>query len=109
MLERAVNLDILRTNPAKKAGNVKRKKKEVEFWTEDELNKVLDTMDKNDLLQYFGYVMIRFLFYTGLKFAEMQALQWTDFDIKTKSIRIWIIEIKITGNMMIKKIVHLIG
>lgn len=88
MLERAVNLDILRTNPAKKAGNVKRKKKEVEFWTEDELNKVLDTMDKNDLLQYFGYVMIKFLFYTGLRFAEMQALQWSDFDIKTKSINI---------------------
>ena len=88
ILERAVNLDIIKSNPAKKAGNVKRKKEEVEFWTEDELNLVLDTMDKTKLFDYFGYVMVKFLFYTGLRFAEMQALQWKDFDEKNKSIDI---------------------
>ncbi|GEA33600.1 tyrosine-type recombinase/integrase [Clostridium diolis] len=88
ILERAVNLDVIKTNPAKKAGNVKRKRKEVEFWTEDELNKVLDTMKLDDTLQYFGYVMIKFLFYTGLRFSEMQALQWSDFDDINKSISI---------------------
>lgn len=88
ILERAVNLDVIRTNPAKKAGNVKYKKKEVEFWTENELNKILETMDKNHISQYFGYVMIKFLFYTGLRFAEMQALQWSDLDTSTKSISI---------------------
>lgn len=30
--------------------------------------------------------MINFLFYTGLHFSEMQALQWRDLDIETKSI-----------------------
>lgn len=88
ILERAVNLDVIKTNPAKKAGNVKRKRKEVEFWTEDDLNKVLDTMKLDDMLQYFGYVMIKFLFYTGLRFSEMQALQWSDFDDINKSISI---------------------
>lgn len=88
ILERAVNLDVIKTNPAKKAGNVKRKKEEVEFWTEDELNKFLSTMGLNNILQYFGYVMIKFLFYTGLRFSEMQALQWGDFDEKNKSISI---------------------
>ena len=88
ILERAVNLDIIRTNPAKKAGNVKRKKKEVEFWTEDELNQVLDTMNKSDILQYFGYVMIKFLFYTGLRFSEMQALQWSNLNEDNKSLDI---------------------
>lgn len=86
ILERAVSLDIIRTNPAKKAGNVKRKKKEVEFWTEDELNLILDTMNKSDLLQYFGYVMIKFLFYTGLRFSEMQALQWINFNESNNSV-----------------------
>lgn len=88
ILERAVNLDVIKTNPARKAGNVKRKKNEVEFWTEEELNKVLSTMNLDDTIQYFGYVMIKFLFYTGLRFSEMQALQWNDFSEESKSISI---------------------
>lgn len=88
ILERAVNLEVIKNNPAKKAGNVKRKKKEVEFWTEDELIKVLNTMNKDDTIQYFGFVIIKFLFYTGLRFSEMQALQWNDFDEGNKTISI---------------------
>jgi len=88
IFERAVSLDIIPSNPAKKSGNVKRKKTEVEFWTEDELNLVLDTMDRSNVLQYFGYVMIKFLFYTGLRFSEMQALQWSDLNEDNKSIDI---------------------
>lgn len=88
IFERAISLELIRSNPAKKAGNVKRKKKEVEFWTEEELYKVLGTMDLSNTLQYFGYVMIKFLFYTGLRFAEMQALQWNDLDRKNKSVSI---------------------
>lgn len=88
ILERAIDLELIKSNPAKKAGNVKRKKKEVEFWTEDELYEVLDTMNLSNTLQYFGYVMIRFLFYTGLRFSEMQALQWKDLNKKNKSISI---------------------
>ena len=34
-------------------------------------------MDKEDILQYFGYVMLNFLFYTGVRFSEMQALTLT--------------------------------
>lgn len=45
-------------------------------------------MKLDDMLQYFGYVMIRFLFYTGLRFSEMQALQWNDLDTENKSISI---------------------
>ncbi|WP_010293563.1 site-specific integrase [Clostridium senegalense] len=88
ILERAITLDIIKTNPAKKAGNVKRKKVEVEFWTEAELRLILETMDKTNLIQYFGYIIIKFLFYTGLRFSEMQALQWTDFYEINKSISI---------------------
>lgn len=88
ILERTVNLDIIKSNPAKKAGNVKRKKSEVEFWTEEELNKVLDTFNLSDINEYFGYIMIKFLFYTGLRFAELQGLLWSDLNIKDKSIYI---------------------
>lgn len=88
ILERAVNLDIIRTNPAKKAGNVKRKKREVEFWTEEELNKVLNKVDTSNLSEYFGYVLIKFLFYTGLRISELQALTWDNFNEYDKSINI---------------------
>lgn len=86
ILERAVSLDIIKSNPAKKAGNVKRKKKEVQFWTEDDFSKVIATMDKDDILQYFGYIMLNFLFYTGVRFSEMQALTWNDLDDIYKTI-----------------------
>lgn len=88
MFERAIALELLNSNPAKKAGNVKRKKTTVDFWTKDELDLVLNTFDKNDLLQRFAFLMIHFLFYSGLRFSEMQALQWQKFDKKAKTINI---------------------
>ncbi|URZ15294.1 site-specific integrase [Clostridium felsineum] len=87
IFERAITLGVVNINPVKKAGNVKRVKTEVQFWTKDELDQVLNTFDKNDLLQYFGFIMIHFLFYTGLRFSEMQALQWKDIS-KDKILKI---------------------
>lgn len=88
ILERAASLGVINSNPAKKAGNVKRKKTVIDFWTEDELFKVLETMDLDNILEKFGHLMITFLFYTGVRFSEMQALLWSDFNQEKKSISI---------------------
>jgi integrase len=88
ILERANTLGLINSNSARKAGNVKRVKSKVEFWTVDELDAALETIDKNDLYQHFGYVILHFLFYTGLRFSEMQALQWFKFDEKSKTISV---------------------
>lgn len=88
IFERAMTLGLINLNPAKKTGNVRRIKTEVQFWTKNELDTVLATFNQKEEFEYFGFVMIHFLFYTGLRFSEMQALQWKDLNHKNKIIRI---------------------
>lgn len=88
MFERAIALGLINLNPAKKTGNVRRIRTEVQFWTKNELDIVLATFNQKEEFEYFGFVMIHFLFYTGLRFSEMQALQWKDLNHKNKIIRI---------------------
>lgn len=81
ILDRAVILNVIPNNPASKIGNLKKEHIEVDFWTEEELFKVLATFDRDSTpTQALGYIMIKFLFYTGLRFGEAHALQWRDID-----------------------------
>ena len=88
ILDRAVALDLIKNNPTQKAGNIKPNKREVAFWTEDEFLKVITTFDTNDISQHLGCTIINFLFYTGLRFSEMQALTWNDLDSTHKLINV---------------------
>lgn len=89
ILDRAVILNIISTNPAANIGVLKKDHVEVDFWTEEELFKVLSTFDKNSTpTQSLGYIMIKFLFYTGLRFGEAHALQWKDVDFDNNTISI---------------------
>ncbi|MCU7195874.1 site-specific integrase [Turicibacter sanguinis] len=88
ILERALKLELISSNPAKKAGNVKKEKQEVDFWTEEELVQFCSVLDRTELLQDFAFIIINFLFYTGLRFSEMQALQWKDLDSQQKCVNI---------------------
>lgn len=87
MLDRAVILNIISVNPASNIGTLKRDYVEVDFWTEEELSQVLETFDKYSTSTHgLGYIMIKFLFYTGLRFGEAHALQWKDIDFVNKNV-----------------------
>ena len=78
---RYFNLD---RNPCSIVGNFKNKtKKEMLFWTVDEFNSFMESVDK---LQ--DYVMFYTLFWTGMRKGEMLALQWKDIKLKTGQIKI---------------------
>lgn len=58
-------------------------KKEMLCWTPQEFGKFISVVDKPDLHAYF-----MFLYFTGARKGEVQALAWGDIDFDTKTVRI---------------------
>lgn len=88
ILDLAVKLDLLEFNVARKVGNVKKKKANVDFWTKEELEKFLGTFDRDNTLELLKFTAIWFLFLTGLRKSELMALKWTDIDFNQKTVKI---------------------
>ena len=61
----------------------KLKDSEVNFWCYDEWKEFISTVDN-----YKDWVMYNFLYYTGLRFGEFDALTWKDYDPINKTISI---------------------
>lgn len=88
-LDLAVKLGLVQTNIAKQVGNVKRNKQTVDFWTQEEFQKVISTFDISDYYEHYAFITLWLLFFTGLRFGEAQALQWNsdiNFDEKTLTV-----------------------
>lgn len=56
---------------------------EENFWTYEEFNKFISVVDDN-----LYYLMFNFLYYTGVRFGEMIALNWNDINFKNKTLKI---------------------
>lgn len=88
-LDLAVKLGLVQTNIAKQVGNVKKSSQRVDFWTLEEFQKVIATFDKNDYYGYFSFMFVWFMFMTGLRIGEAQALQWgKDIDFEDKTLTV---------------------
>lgn len=57
-LDLAVRLELLQTYIAKKVGNVKKVRKNVEFWTKEEFKKVISTFDTSDYYEQYAFTVI---------------------------------------------------
>ncbi len=53
--------------------------KEINYWTEDEFNKFINTFEKKDEK---WIIFFETLYYTGMRLGEIQALKWENFDIQ---------------------------
>lgn len=84
----AVRLGFISKNPVKIAGNVKKERKKVDFWTKEEFEKVISTFDRSDYYEHYSFILIWFLFMTGIRLGEMQALEWSDLDFETAELNI---------------------
>ncbi|MCO6016911.1 site-specific integrase [Carnobacterium divergens] len=88
-LERAYKLGMISNNPAKTVGNVKKVRKNVEFWTKEEFEQILSTLDLTEYYEHFSFIVLWLFFMTGMRFGEGQALQWeTDIDFEKQTLRI---------------------
>lgn len=56
---------------------------ETNFWTYDEFKQFIKVVDNE-----FYYTIFNFLYFTGLRYGEMCALNWNDFDEQNKTIKI---------------------
>lgn len=82
-MDRAVVLGLAEQNPSKIIGNVKKQKAKIDFWTQEEFEKVMAVIDITDYYQFFHYIVIWLLFMTGMRIGEATALQWADIDFDT--------------------------
>ena len=81
----AVRFYGLPTNPCKIAGNlVGKKRKSIDFWTKKEFDRFISTFDNSDPY----YIAFLTLYYTGMRIGELQALTFTDLDLKSGIIHI---------------------
>lgn len=88
VLDLAVKLGLLQRNPARTVGNIPKPRREVDFWTKDEFDRVIATFDTSDYYGLFGFMCVYLLYMTGLRVGEAQALKWSaiDFGARTLSV-----------------------
>lgn len=81
----AVRFYDLKSNPCKKAGVMGSKNgEEKQFWSIDEFNSFCDGLYDNQI----AYVAFRVLFWTGIRIGELLALNYKDFDLNAKAVKI---------------------
>lgn len=89
IFDMAMTLGIVSENPVRKAGNVSRTKRKVDFWTKEEFEAFIKTFEKKDILEHLKFITCLFLFMTGLRISELQALEWTDIDFENKCFKVY--------------------
>ena len=90
MINYAVKMEYLQSNPLTKIGNFKNAlniKPKMSFFTPQDFKKYITTVreiaeqrekSKNDLSEWNYYVFFNIAFYTGLRKGEIYALKWSD-------------------------------
>ena len=81
-------MEYIESNPCRKLDNPKGEKSKTEFWTVEELDKVLKTFDQTVYEERQFYTAIWLYFMTGMRVSEGLSLKWSDIDLKNKVIHI---------------------
>ncbi|GGP08843.1 MULTISPECIES: site-specific integrase [Oceanobacillus] len=86
--DRAIILGLMKENPSKIIGNVKKIKTKIDFWTKEEFETVISKIYLGDYFQHFQFIIIWLLFMTGMRIGEASALQWEDVDFEEGTLNI---------------------
>jgi integrase len=86
--DRAIVLGLMKENPSKIIGNVKKEKSKIDFWTKEEFEKVISQIYVEDYFQHFQFVCIWLLFMTGMRVGEATAIQWSDIDLDKRTLSV---------------------
>lgn len=98
LLNYAVNLEYIPSNPLLKIGNFKstlEDKKEMDYYTADEFkqfisaahNNAQEAEKKGNYYEWNYYVFFSIAFYTGMRKGEIHGLRWSDIDGKYISVK----------------------
>lgn len=85
ILTTAVQWQLIQSNPAERVKPPKVAKKEAQYYNVDELNQMLDLLEKEHIkYQAMVYTVI----FCGLRLAELSNLEWTDIDFDKNTLNV---------------------
>lgn len=82
------NYGLVRDNLAQKVGNIPLEKIDIDYWTTEEFEKFINSLDRSDYFEHFIFAMIWLYFFTGMRVSEGLALYWEDIDLEKKKLSI---------------------
>lgn len=94
ILQYAVTMDLLETNPARDIVVPRLKKqgkKEIKHYTNQQVKQFLDyldSLDQSDYANLFDTVLYKLLLATGLRIGEALALEWSDIDLENATVSV---------------------
>ena len=89
-LKHASKHGLLKENLVEVVGGIPKKRPEVNFWTKEEFEKVIQTSSIDDFYEHMCFVMTWIYYMTGLRVNEATALFWEEnIDLKNKQIKVW--------------------
>lgn len=87
-LDYAVELEYLNENISKRAKAISKGKFSTNYWTKEDLEKVLSYTSTDSVYSHFVFILIWLYFMTGVRLNEGCALFWNDIDFSKKIMRI---------------------
>lgn len=81
--EFAVNRNYIKSNPCEKIDRPKKEQKEMQYYTTEEIFKLLD-----NITQYSSYMPVLLSLTTGMRQAEIAALTWDKVDLENGFIKV---------------------
>lgn len=87
-LDKAVEMQYLEYNVAKKVKPIPKGKAIVPYWTKQEFEKVISQIYIGDFYEHLNFVMLWVYFMTGIRVNEGTALWWDDIDLEKKRLRV---------------------
>lgn len=89
-LKHAKKHGLVKENLVEIVSGIPKKKTEVEYWTKEELEKVIQTFNLNDFYEHMSFMMVWLYYMTGMRVNEATALYWKDnIDFENKQIKVW--------------------
>ncbi|MGF3113121.1 tyrosine-type recombinase/integrase [Facklamia sp. P9177] len=89
VFQKAVKMDLISKSPVDKVDLPREKKSNNDFenfYSKDQLNELLDTLEKNDNKKWLA--LFRLLAYSGMRQGELLALTWKDIHFKDLTVDI---------------------
>lgn len=87
-LDKAVEMQYLEFNIAKKVKAVPKGKSAVPYWTKEEFEKIINNIFIGDFYEHLNLVMLWLYFCTGVRVNEGTALWWSDIDFDKKQMKV---------------------
>lgn len=89
ILKSARDYGMLRDVLTEKVGNVVVDKKTIDFWTREEFEQVISSLDRADYYEHFVFMMIWLYYMTGMRVNEATGLYWSDIDFDSQKIKVF--------------------